>query len=186
MTHMQKISPAEAKALIDKGAVLIDIREADERARASIAGSKHMPLSKLETYAQVPAPGAQAVVFHCKGGNRTAVNAAKLQAKAQCEAYVLDGGIDAWKAAGLPLANATVSAGAQAQPQRKAPIEIIRQVMIVAGSMALAGVVLGMTVSPIWYYLSGFVGLGLIFSGVTGWCLMAYILKLMPWNKGFA
>lgn len=180
MAAMKKISPAEAKALIDKGAVLVDIREGDERARAAIAGSAHMPLSKLESFKSVPADKGQVVVFHCKSGNRTAVNADKLQQKTPCEAYVLDGGIDAWRAAGLPLASP-----APAAAERKAPIEIIRQVMIVAGSMALAGVVLGMNVSPNWFYLSGFVGLGLIFSGVTGWCMMAYILKKMPWNKGF-
>lgn len=185
MTPMQKISPAEAKALLSQGAVLIDIRESDERARASIPGSKHMPLSKLDSFAQVPAEAAQTVVFHCKGGNRTAVNAAKLQAKTQCHAYVLDGGIDAWKAAGLPLADTATTPAAQGV-QRKPPIEIIRQVMIVAGSLALLGVVLGFSVAPEWFYLSGAIGAGLIFSGVSGWCLMANILKLMPWNKGFA
>lgn len=181
MTAMKKISPAEAKALIDQGAVLVDIREADERARASIAGSAHMPLSKIDTFKAAPATQGQVVVFHCKGGNRTAVNAAKLQEKAQCEAYVLDGGIDAWRAAGLPLASP-----APAATTRKAPIEIIRQVMIVAGSLALLGVVLGFNVAPEWFYLSAAIGAGLMFSGITGWCLMATILKLMPWNKGFA
>ncbi|MGE0054958.1 MAG: rhodanese family protein [Hyphomicrobium sp.] len=176
MGTMQKISPKDAKLLIDKGAVLVDIREADERARAQIAGSCHMPLSKLGTLGNAPATKGQVVVFHCKSGNRTMVNADKLAGKTQCESYILDGGIDAWTAAGLPVAAAA----------KKAPIEIIRQVMIVAGSMALAGVILGMYVSPVWYYLSAFVGLGLIFSGVTGFCLMAYILKQMPWNKGFA
>lgn len=178
MTQLRKISPQQAKSLIDQGAVLVDIREGDERARASIAGSAHMPLSKIETFKSAPAEKGQAVVFHCKSGNRTSVNAAKLQEKAQCEAYILDGGIDAWRAAGLPLAT-------PAAAERKPPIELMRQVQIVAGSLALAGVVLGMNVSPTWFYLSGFVGLGLIFSGITGFCQMAYLVKKMPWNRGF-
>lgn len=173
---MKRISPREAKTLIDKGAVLVDIREGDERARAQIAGSEHLPLSKLDSIAKAPGKKGQVVVFHCKSGNRTAVNATKLSDKSDCEAYILDGGIDAWVAAGLP----TVAA------EKKPPMEILRQVMIVAGSMALAGVVLGLNVNPAWFYLSAFVGLGLIFSGVTGYCLMAYILKHMPWNKGYA
>jgi rhodanese-related sulfurtransferase len=176
MPQMPKISPKDAKSLIDQGAVLIDIREGDERVRAQIAGSAHMPLSKLDQIASAPAAKGQVVVFHCKSGNRTAVNAAKLSAKTPCDAYVLDGGIDAWTAAGLPVIAS----------DKKPPIEIIRQVMIVAGTMALMGVVLGLNVSPVWFYLSAFVGLGLIFSGVTGYCLMAYILRHMPWNKGFA
>lgn len=181
MTNLQKISPQRAKTLIDSGAVLIDIREGDERARASIAGSAHMPLSKIESFKSAPAQTGQIIIYHCKSGNRTAVNAVKLQEKANCEAYILDGGIDAWRAAGLPLASPLAAAA-----ERKAPIEIIRQVMIVAGSLALLGVVLGFSVSPAWFYLSAAIGAGLIFSGVTGWCMMANLLKLMPWNKGFA
>ena len=162
--------------MIDKGAVLVDIREGDERARAQIAGSEHLPLSKLDRVAMSPGRSGQIVVFHCKSGNRTAVNAAKLQEKTGCEAFILEGGIDAWTAAGLP----TEAAG------KKPPIEIIRQVMIVAGTMALSGVLLGLTVNSLWFYLPAFVGAGLIFSGVTGYCLMAYILRRMPWNKGYA
>jgi rhodanese-related sulfurtransferase len=176
MASMPKISPRDAKALMDQGAVLVDIREGDERARAQIAGSHHMPLSKLGALGNAPARKGQVVVFHCKSGNRTLVNADKLAATTECEAYILDGGIDAWAAAGLPVS---------AEPN-KPPIEIIRQVMIVAGSMVLAGVLLGIYVSPLWFYLSAFVGLGLVFSGVTGFCLMAYMLKRMPWNRGYA
>lgn len=175
MAQLQKISPSQAKALLDKGAVIVDIREGDERARARIPGSEHMPLSKLDSVKPVQGGSGQVVVFHCKSGNRTSVNAAKLQDKAGCQAYILEGGIDGWAAAGLPVVM-----------EKKPPIEIIRQVMIVAGAMALAGVVLGLNVSPLWFYLSAFVGLGLIFSGVTGYCLMAYVLKHMPWNKGYA
>lgn len=139
--------------MIDQGAVLVDIRESDERARAQITGTHHMPLSKLGSLGNAPAGKGQVVVFHCKSGNRTLVNADKLAAKTQCEAYIMDGGIDAWAAAGLPVSAAP----------KKPPIEIIRQVMIVAGSMVLAGVLLGMYVSPLWFYLSAFVGLGLVF-----------------------
>lgn len=177
---MKKISPAQARALIEQGAVLVDIREADERARASIAGSAHMPLSKIHSFPSAPAAPGQVIVYHCKSGNRTTVNADKLKEKAACEAYILDGGIDAWRAAGLPLASPAPSA-----TERKAPIEIMRQVQIVAGSLVLLGVVLGLNRAPEWFYLSGFVGLGLVFSGVTGFCPMAYLVKKMPWNRGF-
>ncbi len=176
MPELRRISPEQAKTLVDKGAALIDIRESDERGRAYIEGSQHMPLSKISPNVEAPRGQSRVVVFHCKSGNRTAVNAAKLAATAPCEAYIMDGGIDGWAAAGLPVAAA----------QAKAPIEIFRQVMIVAGAMALAGVVLGLTVSPNWFYLSGLVGVGLMFSGITGYCLMANILRHMPWNKGFA
>lgn len=180
MAAMKKISPAEAKVLIDRGAALIDIREGDERARLNIEGSAHMPLSKLDSFKAAPAEKGQVIVFHCKTGNRTTVNAAKLQEKTACEAYILDGGIDAWRAAGLPLASSAAAA-----TERRPPIELMRQVQIVAGSMIVVGIVLGMNVAPGWFYLSAFAGLGLLFSGVTGFCPMAHLLKKMPWNKGF-
>ena len=42
------IAPSEARRLIDSGALLIDIREADEHARENIPGARHLPLSKLD------------------------------------------------------------------------------------------------------------------------------------------
>jgi rhodanese-related sulfurtransferase len=91
------------------------------------------------------------------------------------EAYVLEGGIDAWIAAGLPT-----------EHDRKAPLEIMRQVQIVAGMLVLAGVALGATVSPGFLLLSGFVGAGLTFAGATGFCGMARLLALAPWNRRLA
>jgi hypothetical protein len=49
--------------------------------------------------------------------------------------------------------------------------------------MALLGVVLGSWVDPLWFFLSGFVGAGLIFAGVTDWCGMGLFLAKMPWNQ---
>jgi hypothetical protein len=43
--------------------------------------------------------------------------------------------------------------------------------------------VLGGLVSPWWCLLSGFVGAGLIFAGVTDTCGMAMLLARMPWNQ---
>jgi hypothetical protein len=59
----------------------------------------------------------------------------------------------------------------------------MRQVQIAAGSMVVLGVVLGALVAPGFYALSGFVGAGLVFAGVTGTCGLARILRLMPWNR---
>jgi hypothetical protein len=43
--------------------------------------------------------------------------------------------------------------------------------------------VLGALVAPGFYALSGFVGAGLLFAGVSGFCGMARLLAVMPWNK---
>lgn len=172
MSQLKPISPRDAARLIREGAVLVDIREADEHARERIAGARHHALSKIDV--ETPArPGDDVLIFHCRSGMRTKANAEKLAAAAQdCEVYVLEGGIDAWKKAGLPVAL-----------DRKQPIEIIRQVQIGAGSLVLIGVLLGAFVNPLFYALSGFVGAGLLFAGVTGFCGMANLLALMPWNR---
>ncbi|GHC99584.1 hypothetical protein GCM10019060_32350 [Novosphingobium pokkalii] len=47
----------------------------------------------------------------------------------------------------------------------------------------LAGVLLGMFVAPGFLGLAAFVGAGLLFSGITGWCGMASLLRIMPWNR---
>jgi rhodanese-related sulfurtransferase len=163
------IDVAGARRLLDQGAVLVDVREADEHARERVPGARNVPLSRL---VEVDAPAGKAVIFHCRSGARTAANAARLGAAAACDAYVLEGGLDAWKKAGLPVAF-----------DRRQPLEIMRQVQIVAGSLVLLGVVLGIWVSPAFLGLSAFVGAGLAFAGISGWCGMARLLALMPWNR---
>ncbi len=96
------ISPADAKLLIDRGAVLIDIRDLDEHARERIPAARNRPLSKLREGSV--GEGASAIVFHCKSGNRTRMNAPPLAKAASVDAFILDGGIEAWKKAGLPVA----------------------------------------------------------------------------------
>ena len=85
---------------------------------------------------------------------------------------ILDGGLDAWAKAGLPV-----------EQNRKAPLEINRQVQITAGLLILTGVVLGFAVAPAWSGLSAFVGAGLTFAGLSGRCGMARLLMLAPWNR---
>lgn len=163
------INPRAAKQLIDQGAVLVDIRELDEHRRERVPGARHEALSRL---AAIDAGGAQAIIFHCRSGARTQANAQRLAEAASCDAYILEGGIEAWRKAGLPVA-----------ADRSQPIEIMRQVQITAGSLVVLGAVLAVTVAPAFIALSAFVGAGLVFAGVSGWCGMAKLLAWMPWNR---
>ena len=99
---MKLVPPKRAVELMRGGAVLVDIREPDEHAAERIPGAAHRPLSALPGGAPVAEDG-QAVVFHCKMGGRTLINADKLAPLAPGDAYILEGGIDAWKDAGLPV-----------------------------------------------------------------------------------
>ncbi|MGE0801574.1 MAG: rhodanese family protein [Lautropia sp.] len=165
------VSPEAARQLLGQGAVLVDIRPADEHARERIAQARHMPLDQLAQgvarFGDVPA-----VIFHCRSGNRTQMSARLLQGCVTCDAYLLEGGLDAWKRAGLPVAT---------DPRQ--PLELQRQVQIAAGSLALAGTLLGASVSPWFYLLPGFIGAGLVFAGVTGFCGLARVLMKAPWNR---
>ena len=172
---LPSISPQDAAVRINAGAMLIDIREPDEYARARIEGATNLPLSKLEE-AQLAIAEGRVVLFHCRSGARTQGNATRLSAIAgECEAFIVQGGLDAWQRAGLPV-----------QQDRRQPLELMRQVQIVAGSMAALGALLGATVSPWFYWLSAGVGAGLMFAGITGTCALATILRQMPWNRALA
>lgn len=169
---LHPLAPAQLQARLAAGtAVLVDIREADEYARAHIAGAVSQPLSQWEAAHLAIDPAAD-VVFTCRSGARTQGACSRLAARVAGQAYVLDGGIEAWKRAGLPIAE-----------DRAAPLEIMRQVQIAAGSLVLAGVLLGTFVAAPWYGLAAFVGAGLTFAGATGFCGMARLLMLAPWNR---
>ena len=99
-------------------------------------------------------------------------NCDRLRAAVDGETFILEGGLDAWVASGLPV-----------QEDRKAPLELMRQVQIAAGLLVLLGVGLGFAVSPVFFGLSLFVGAGLTFAGVSGFCGMARPLAVMPWNR---
>ncbi len=62
------LSPAEARALIDHGARLIDIRDADEYAREHIPGAELVPLATLTNGAALRASPEETIVFHCQAG----------------------------------------------------------------------------------------------------------------------
>jgi rhodanese-related sulfurtransferase len=173
MRTLEPIAPGTAKELLDQGqAMLIDIREPMEHARERIPGTRLVPLSKLDASAVAAEAGGKPIIFHCLSGNRTGTNAACLASAAPGKAYVMAGGLNAWKAAGLPL---TVN--------KKAPIDLMRQVQIATGSLVVLGVALAAGVSLWFMLLAGFVGAGLVFAGTTGFCGMARVLARMPWNR---
>ncbi|SLN27480.1 rhodanese-like domain-containing protein [Oceanibacterium hippocampi] len=177
MTSAAILKAIDAQALdnlLKNGkAVLIDIRESDEYIREHIPGSRLVPLSAFNP-ADFPREHEKIGVFHCHSGNRTQQAATQILATGFREVYYLDGGIEAWKRAGLSL-----------NTNARAPISIMRQVQISAGSLVVLGCLLAVLVSPWFMALSAFVGAGLVFAGATGFCGMAQVLSAMPWNREF-
>ena len=168
------ITPAQAqRRLADGSAILIDIREPMEHAREAIPEARLASLSTLAA-GSLPATGENrpAVIFQCQSGKRTADNAARLKACGAPEAFILEGGLSGWKAAGYAT-----------RVDRTKPIELQRQVQIAAGTLVLLGLLLAWLAAPQFLLLSAFVGGGLVFAGVSGWCGMAQLLGALPWNR---
>jgi hypothetical protein len=57
-------------------------------------------------------------------------------------------------------------------------------VRVVAGLFILASVVLGIWVNPWWFAFTAFVGVNLLQSGFTRWCLMEQIVRKLGAPQG--
>jgi hypothetical protein len=79
--------------------------------------------------------------------------------------------------------NSCIQLGIPVNRTKTKMISIERQVRIGAGFLVLTGVALGYWVAPAFYLLSGFIGAGLMFAGITDWCGMGILLARAPWNK---
>jgi rhodanese-related sulfurtransferase len=170
---MSSHSPITAHELADQLAArdvtVIDVREPMEYVGGHIAGSLNIPLSRI-TEADLP---QGPLVLVCQSGNRSAKALALLQQLGRQHPLTdLPGGVPAWQQAGFPV-----------RKLKGAPLPLMRQVQIAAGTLVLLGVILSQAVAPGWIWLSGFVGAGLTFAGISGFCGMARLLAVMPWNR---
>jgi rhodanese-related sulfurtransferase len=152
---------------------LIDVRSPGEFAAVHALGAHLVPLDRFDPAALPSTPGSvgQPLFIICGSGARAATAAAKAAAAGRPDAIVVAGGTSAWVAAGLPVVRG------------RGAIALERQVRILAGSLVVIGVVLGWKVNPYFYGLSGFIGAGLVFAGITDTCGMALALAKLPWNR---
>ncbi|WLT37156.1 rhodanese-like domain-containing protein [Synechocystis sp. B12] len=166
------IAPKTLQQLRQQDAViLVDVREPLEFVGEHIADAYSLPLSRLNP-SQLPQAEGKTTVLYCQSSNRSG-NALQQLRSAGVEGIIhLEGGLLAWKQAGLPTVKT-----------KNAPISIMRQVQIIAGSLVLTGVLMGSFVAPGFYFLSGFVGAGLLFAGLSGTCMMANLLGKLPYNQ---
>ena len=158
-----------AQQLAEQRVKVVDVREPMEYAGGHIAGSLNVPLSRI-TQADLP---QGPLVLVCQSGNRSTKALTQLLQQGYPHPVVdLEGGVPAWQQAGLPV-----------RKLQNAPLPLMRQVQIAAGSLVLLGLVLSHALAPAWILLSCFVGAGLVFAGVSGFCGMARLLAVMPWNR---
>ena len=174
MKQVKHVSVAEVQTWLAKDAqslVLIDVREPAEYRTVCIKQAQLIPLGEI-TSDKLPTKKKK-IVLQCRLGGRSQKAAEKLLAEdASLDVYSVDGGIEAWVQAGYPVKK---SGGAV--------LPLDRQTQITAGFLVFSGTIMGAIVDPWWYVLPGFIGAGLMFAGLSGYCGMARVLARMPWNQ---
>jgi rhodanese-related sulfurtransferase len=168
------IVPAEASAAVASGrGTLVDVRTPAEFREIHAQGAQRVSLDVLDRPAVEAARGTNSgpVYLLCASGIRATKAAETLRRDGLDNVVVVEGGTNAWVAAGLPVVRG------------RKTISIERQVRIGAGALVLLGTALGRFVHPGFYLLAAFVGAGLIFAGVTDICGMASVLAKAPWNR---
>jgi rhodanese-related sulfurtransferase len=174
--NVTTISPVQLESCRRSGETvdLIDVRTPSEYREVHADLARNVPLDRLDPHvvmkARADATGRPLYVI-CRSGSR---------GKQACQAFIaagysnvvnVEGGTLAWEQAGLPVVRG------------KKAISLERQVRIAAGSLVLLGAVLAVLVDTWFAGLSGVVGAGLVFAGVTDTCGMGLLLARMPWNR---
>lgn len=109
--NVENLTPEQVAAELEgENALLVDVREPQERETASIPGSVHAPRGMLEFYADPSLPyhkeeldPERRIILHCASGGRSALGAATLKEMGYKNVAHLDGGMKAWQEAGQPV-----------------------------------------------------------------------------------
>lgn len=170
---VKTVDPLTLKSWLESNeAVLIDVREPAEYASEHIEGSQPVPLRRVIKDA-IRMSDDQKLVIHCRRGGRGQSACEKLLSQMpNVEIYNLAGGIEAWEAAGLNV---------KKSERRILPLD--RQVQLTVGLVLLTTSLLGAHYGAGFFLLTGLIGTGLTFAGLTGFCGLARLLTLMPWNR---
>jgi rhodanese-related sulfurtransferase len=149
---------------------IVDVRSETEFAAGHIPGAKCIPLQQFPfRHADL---GDGDIVLVCEAGTRASMAHKNLTQQRSGKVFVLDGGMRAWRKAGLPVV---------------APLgtnwSLERQVRLGAGVLILIGILLTVVVNEAWIIVPTFIGAGLTFAGTTNICMMGNLLARMPWNQ---
>lgn len=167
---MKTIHPQEVHGAAERP-ILVDVRTPAEFEEVRIEGSLLHPLTRLTADEVRKAAESRPVCLVCRTGDRARQAAEKLAAAGISNVVILEGGVEGWTQANLPV------------KRGRKTMSLERQVRIAAGAFVVAGALLGYFVHPAWIVVPLFVGAGLIFAGMTNWCGMALLLARMPWNN---
>jgi rhodanese-related sulfurtransferase len=101
----KEVGAIQAVQLINRrDAVVIDVRDATEYASGHIAGARHIPQSQLDSrLKELEKHKAKPIIIACATGSRSRAASALLEKQGYAEVYNLQGGLAAWRQAGMPL-----------------------------------------------------------------------------------
>jgi len=168
-------SPDSVNSLLSElpSARVLDVRTPGEFESAHIRGAYNVPVDTIAEHAREigTATGAP-IVLVCQSGNRARKAEDTLRAVGMSNLHIVDGGMNAWVAAGLAVVRV------------RNRISLERQVRIVAGTLAATGGMLALLVNPLFASIPAVVGSGLVFAGLTDTCAMGMLLARLPYNRG--
>lgn len=112
-TSIAEVGPGEARDLQAAGAVLLDVRDADEVAQGSPAGALRLGRSFLELRIEEAVPEFdRTLLLICGGGTRSLFAAEDLRRLGYADVRSVAGGFNAWKTLGLPVETPRILDGA--------------------------------------------------------------------------
>lgn len=156
---------------------VIDVRSGAEVNELHLPGSIHIPVSEItpervRNAMRDAGKTGQPVYLLCQSGKRADMAANTLAGNIDEQLIIAEGGVNALKGTSAPLVSGNTNV-----------ISLERQVRIGAGALVLSGVLAGYFINSVFFALSGFVGAGLMFAGISGTCAMGMLIAKMPWNK---
>ncbi|MFC3122271.1 rhodanese-like domain-containing protein [Agaribacter flavus] len=171
MTY-QNISALEAFAKYQNNeAILIDVREPAEHQQGHISGSLLLPLSKINN-AALPKSNKEIIVY-CQKGLRGQKACQKLiNENASLSLLNIEGGIESWQSAQLSIDKPATNT-----------LSLDRQVQLFIGILLILFSGLSLSISSSFTWAIMFIGAGLLIAGSTGFCGLARLLAIMPWNR---
>ncbi len=97
--QVSSVEADEVNALVDNGAIALDIRDPDEHAADHLANSMNISRGKLEMIVESKIPDLDTTILcYCNAVNRGALSAATLTAMGYTNARYINGGLNAYKA----------------------------------------------------------------------------------------
>lgn len=172
MSAINTIDAATAKQLHASSAMFIDVREPAEHNTKHIPSSLLMPLGKINA-ADLAAFDTDNIVIYCQKGMRGNKACEKLlEQNPKLKLHNVAGGIEAWEAANFEIAKGTSNV-----------LPLDRQVQITIGTLVFCFSLLAHFYSANFNFAAAFIGAGLLFAGLSGFCGLARLLAMAPWNK---